>query len=82
MTSGHSFYSMHRFREDVRHVVIFDDLIEHGNHRIRLYLTDEAYELTKKMEAKGYIKIVYYASVIGGNLIPEAKKKHKRHRAK
>lgn len=42
VTSGHSLYSMHRFRPDVRHMVIFDDLVENGFHRIRLYLTDEA----------------------------------------
>ena len=60
VTSGHSLYSMHRFRQDVRHMVIFDDLIEHGFHRVRLYLTDEAYEVTRSEEKKGHIKIIYH----------------------
>ena len=67
VTSGHPLYSMHRFRQDVRHMVIFDDLIEHGFHRVRLYLTDEAYEVTRSEEKKGHIKIIYHIPVIEGS---------------
>lgn len=67
VTSGHPLYSMHRFRHDVRHMVIFDDLVESGFHRLRLYLTDEAYEVARKEEKKGHIKIIYHVPVIDGS---------------
>lgn len=28
VTDGHPLYSLHRYRSDVRHMVIFDDLVE------------------------------------------------------
>lgn len=37
VTDGHSLYSLHRYRSDVRHMVIFDDLVEKEHHRVRLY---------------------------------------------
>ena len=52
VTEGHSPYSLHRYREDVKHMVIFDDLVEHEHHRVRLYLSDAAYQLLKQ---EGYI---------------------------
>ncbi len=46
VTSGHELYSTHRFRDDTKHMIIFDtiddDRSPHGGHnRTRLYLTDE-----------------------------------------
>ena len=35
VTDGHSLYSLHRYRSDVRHMVIFDDLVE----KVRLKTT-------------------------------------------
>ena len=32
VTDGHSLYSLHRYRSDVRHMVIFDDLVEKEHH--------------------------------------------------
>ena len=71
VTSGHPLYSMHRFRQDVRHMVIFDDLIEHGFHRVRLYLTDEAYEVARGEEKNGHIKIIYHIPVIEGSFVQD-----------
>lgn len=36
VTDGHALLSLHRYLEDVRHMVIFDDLVEYGHHRVRL----------------------------------------------
>ncbi|MBS1367269.1 MAG: hypothetical protein HPZ81_06235 [Oscillospiraceae bacterium] len=33
VTDGHPLYSLHRYRSDVRHMVIFDDLVEKEHHR-------------------------------------------------
>lgn len=85
VTSGHELYSPHRFRDDTKHMIIFDDLDDnsssHGGHtRTRLFLTDEAYEEALKREARGEIAIIYYASVINGYLVQ--KKKRKRRKAR
>ena len=77
VTSGHPLYSMHRFRQDVRHMVIFDDLIEHGFHRVRLYLTDEAYEVARSEEKKCHIKIIYHIPVIEGSFVQDIGKEKK-----
>lgn len=45
VSTGHSLYSKHRFRNDVHHMVIFDDLMDSPCVRVRLYLTDDAYPL-------------------------------------
>ena len=86
VTSGHELYSTHRFRDDTKHMIIFDDLDDnsshHGGHnRTRLFLTDEAYEEALKREERGEIQIVYYASIINGYLV-QKKKKHKRRKAR
>lgn len=85
VTTGHGLYSLHRFRADVHHMVIFDDLVEHDHHRVRLYLTDEAYALAQKAETKGLIRIIHHVPVIEGNFvqdIPKPKRKKKRHFAR
>ena len=85
VTDGHELYSLHRFREDVRHMIIFDDLIAHDHHRVRLYLTEEGYALTQKASDKGLIRIIHHTPVIEGNFvqdIPKPKRKRKRHFAR
>ena len=77
VTYGHPLFSMHRFRQDVRHMVIFDDLIEHGFHRVRLYLTDEAYEVTRSEEKKGHIKIISHIPVMAGSFVQDIGKEKK-----
>lgn len=86
VTSGHELYSTHRFRDDTKHMIIFDTFDDNssphrGYNRTRLYLTDEAYEEALKREEKGEIEIIYYASVINGYLV-QKKKPHKRHKAR
>ena len=55
VTDGHALLSLHRYLEDVRHMVIFDDLVEYGHHRVRLYLPDAAFLLLKQAESKGIV---------------------------
>lgn len=86
VTSGHELYSTHRFRDDVKHMIIFDSIDDnsplHGGHnRTRLYLTDDEYEDALKKEELGEIEIIYYASVINGYLVRQ-KKKQKRRKSK
>ena len=48
VTDGHSLYSLHRYRSDVRHMVIFDDLVEKEHHRVRLYVSTPVYEMVRQ----------------------------------
>ena len=87
VTSGHELYSTHRFRDDTKHMIIFDSIDDNssplgGHNRTRLFLTDEAYEEALKREERGEIEIIYFASVINGYLVQKNNKKHKRRNAR
>ena len=73
VTDGHALLSLHRYLEDVRHMVIFDDLVEYGHHRVRLYLPDAAFQLLKQAESKGIVKIVHHEEIIN-SLYTEARR--------
>lgn len=75
VTTGHSPFSRHRFRDDVTHVIIFDDLLENGHVRVRLYLNEDAYQLAQKAAAKKLIRIIYDAEVSEGCIITKSKPK-------
>lgn len=77
VSTGHTLYSKHRFRSDVRHMVIFDDLMDSPCVRVRLYLTDDAYAVVKKEAAKGHIRILQDAEVIEGSIVDKRRKKKK-----
>ena len=70
VTAGHPLYCVHRFREQVRHMVIFDRFDDSGGHeRTRLYLTDEEYsELLKEAES-GSVDVISHSPVIAGHII-------------
>ena len=96
VTSGHSLYSTHRFREDTKHMVIFETLVKtdafepfqydlytddgNSHNRTRLYLTEDAYTFTLRMEEKGYIRIIHHASIINGYIVEDRKPKKKNNR--
>ena len=82
VTDGHSPLSLHRYRDDVKHMVIFDDLVEHEHHRVRLYLSDAAYQLMKQAAVKGIIKIVHHEEMIEGSYTPETKRTRNAHKRK
>ena len=74
---------MERFRDDTRHMIIFDVLNRHsplGNkgERLRLFLTDEAYAKARAAQDQGYIRIKKHAAVVEGYILP-GKKKKRRH---
>jgi len=77
VTDGHSFYSLHRYRRDVRHMVIFDDLVEKAYHRVRLYVSDPVYELIRKAEADGLLRIVHHEEIVEGCSEPGSNRRRK-----
>ena len=79
VTDGHSLYSLHRYRSDVRHMVIFDDLVEKEHHRFRLYVSAPVYEMIRKTEADGLLRIVHHEEIVVGCSEPDSprRRKHK-----
>ena len=82
VTSGHSLFSRHRFRDDVTHVVIYEDLWENTPGRTRFYVTDTAYEFLRDAARKKWIRIVFEAAVVEGRIITNTKNKSTRRTAK
>lgn len=82
VTDGHGLYSLHRFRPDVRHMVVFDDLVEREYHRVRLYLTEEAYRFVVQAAARGILRIVHHEQIVEGNAEALPKKVHRNRRHK
>lgn len=71
ITSGHSLRSAHRFRKDVHHMIIYEDLEPKPTNqkkRTRLFLDDEAYQTALRMERKGWICILVDAAVVEGHI--------------
>ena len=71
VTDGHSLYSLHRYRKDVCHMVIFDDLVEKEFHRVRLYVSASVYELIRQAETGGLLRVVHHEEIVEG--YPEPK---------
>ncbi len=74
--------AVERFRDDTRHMIIFDVLNRHsplGNkgERLRLFLTDEAYARARAAQDQGYIRIKKHATVVEGYILPNKKKKRR-----
>lgn len=82
VTDGHGPYSLHRFRPDVRHMVIFDDLVEREHHRVRLYLTDAAYQFVTQAAAQGVLKIIHHEQIMEGSAETVAGRTRRSHRRK
>ena len=77
--SGHSLYSVDRFRDDVHHMIIYEDLDPEPTNpykRTRLFLDDEAYQTALRMEKKGWICILVDAEIIEGHIIKRKEKEH------
>lgn len=80
--TGQDELAVERFRDDTRHMIIFDVLnplspIGQKGERLRLFLTDEAYARAKAAQDKGYIRIKKHAAVIEGCILPNKKKKRR-----
>ena len=79
---GQSELALERFRDDTRHMIVFDVLNQHspiGNkgERLRLFLTDEAYARARAAQDQGYIRIKKHAAVVEGYILPNKKKKRR-----
>ena len=79
---GQSELAVERFKDDTRHMVIFDVLdhrctIGNKGERIRLFLSDEGYKTAQVAQERGYIRIKKHAAVIEGHLLPDKKKKRR-----
>ena len=81
VTDGHSLYSLHRFRRDVHHMVIFDDLVEKEFHRIRLYVSASVYNLIRQAENNGLLRIIHHEEIVEGYSEPKSPP-HQRRRPK
>ena len=80
---GQDELAVERFRDDTRHMIIFDvlsprSLVGHRGERLRLFLTDEAYARAKAAHDLGYIRIKKHAAVIEGCILSSKKKKRRR----
>ncbi len=80
---GQDELAVERFRDDTRHMIIFDVLNRHspmGNkgERLRLFLSDEAYAQAQAAQDRGCICIKRHVAVIEGYILP-AKRKKRRH---
>ena len=78
VTSGHSLYSVHRFRDDVRHMIIYEDLDTapaSQNKRTRLFLDEDAYQTALRMERKGWICILVDADIVEGHILIKRRNK-------
>ena len=80
--TGQSELAVERFRDDTRHMIIFDVLsprspVGQRGERLRLFLTDEAYARAKAAHDLGYIRIKKHAAVIEGCILPSKKKKRR-----
>ena len=79
---GQDELAVERFRDDTRHMIIFDVLsprspVGHRGERLRLFLTDKAYARAKAAHDLGYIRIKKHAAVIEGCILPSKKKKRR-----
>ena len=79
VTDGHALLSLHRYLEDVRHMVIFDDLVEKEHHRVRLYVSAPVYEMIRQAETIGLLRIVHHEEIVEGCSEPDSpqRRKHK-----
>ena len=82
MIGGHNELAVERFRDDTRHMIIFDVLdcrspIEKPGERLRLFLSDDAYAKARAAQECGYIRIKKHAAVIEGHILPDKKKKRR-----
>ena len=82
---GHDLLAVERFRDDTKHMIIFDVLSRDSpmgekDQRLRLFLNNEGYAKAQEFQRKGEIKILRHASIIEGHIVPD--KKSKRHHAK
>ena len=71
---GHDYMDLARFKENTRHMIIFDVLtwdakVGDKGDRMRLYLSDDGYIKALADASAGNIKILNHAKVRAGHLL-------------
>ncbi len=82
---GHNILALERFKDDTKHMVIFDVLAVNSpwgqlDERLRMFLNDQDYAKALAAQKKREIKILRHASVIEGHIVPDKKTKGRRRR--
>ncbi len=82
---GHNILALERFKDDTKHMVIFDVLTVNSqwgqlDERLRMFLNDKDYAKAQAAHNKREIKLLRHASVIEGHIVPDKKSKGRRHR--
>ncbi len=82
---GHDLLALERFRDDTRHMDIFDVLTGHSPYgakgkRLRLFLSDKAHGELLAAQARGEVSVLKHATVIEGHILPDKKAKRRRGR--
>ena len=81
---GHSLLAVERFRDDTRHMVIYDVLDHRAapfgdqEKRYRQFLSEEGYATVQETQRRGYLRIRQHAAVIEGHILPEQKPRKRR----
>lgn len=74
---GHDIYSLHRFSEDVEHMVVVDVLdwecaVGGKGERVRVFLTADGYQAALDAVQGGHARIIKHAKVVNGYLYYDA----------
>ena len=70
---GHGLMDSARFREDTKHMIVFDVLLDEcpvgfAGERIRIFLSEDGYETAVESEKRGEMVIKKHYKVYKGNL--------------
>ena len=81
---GDDLFCVARFRDGTRHMVVAELYTElwgdgRSGERVRKFLDEGAYQDALKAQENGRIKILKHFAVVEGHLIPDRKKRRRRH---
>ena len=81
---GHSLLAVERFRDNTRHMVIYDVLDHRAapfgdqGKRYRQFLPEEGFAAVQEAQRRGYLRIRQHAAVIEGHILPDQKPRKRR----
>ena len=80
---GHNLVALERYRDDTRHMIICEvfEPCSYGNpgDKNRFFLNEQGYMDAIASAQKRNIKIKAHSSVVEGYIVPDKKKKRRRH---
>ena len=85
MSGGHATLAVDRFREETRHMIVYDVLEAEPPYgeegaRMRLFRSDEGYAQALDAEQSGQIRIKRHAAIIEGHILKDDGRKKKSRR--